>query len=83
MQMVRQPERPGGTLGRKSEWFIMEFSNSSFVDLVNPEKLFFIGNRNFEFYAAFSMLKCGRLAVRIISILVQLFYTVWYTNGGH
>lgn len=27
----------------------MEFSNSSFVDLVNPEKLFFIGNRNFEF----------------------------------
>ena len=23
------------TLGRKSEWFIMEFSNSSFVDLVN------------------------------------------------
>ena len=35
-------------MGRKSEWFIMEFSNSSFVDLVNPEKLFFIGNRNFE-----------------------------------
>lgn len=29
----------------------MEFSNSSFVDLVNPEKLFFIGNRNFEFIA--------------------------------
>ena len=27
----------------------MEFSNSSFVDLVNPEKLFFIGNKNFEF----------------------------------
>ena len=26
----------------------MEFSNSSFVDLVDPEKLFFIGNRNFE-----------------------------------
>ena len=26
----------------------MEFSNSSFVDLVNPEKIFFIGNRNFE-----------------------------------
>ena len=48
MQMGLLLGRPRGTLGRKSKYWFKEFYNSLFGDLVNPEKLFFIGNRNFE-----------------------------------
>ena len=39
MQMKRCPERPGGTLGRKSKYWFKEFYDSLFGDLVNPDKL--------------------------------------------
>ena len=39
MQMKRCPERPEGTLGRKSKYWFKEFYDSLFGDLVNPDKL--------------------------------------------
>ena len=43
MQMKRCPERPGGTLGRKSKYWFKEFYNSLFGDLVNPDRIIILG----------------------------------------
>ena len=68
----------------------MEFSNSSFVDLVNPEKLFFIGNRNFEFVEETNMEDNKSMTVKKTvksgitfgsALAMVISYTTWKSVG--